>query len=76
MTVTPTHTTDDRQWQPIKTAPKDGTVIIVYRPKFDGKYIPRVGTDIWGNFAGTDCWGGSRSDTPPTHWMPLPEPPK
>jgi hypothetical protein len=60
------------KWQPIDTAPKDGTDIIVYRPKFDGPYIPEVGTDYW--HERLNCWGNSRSNTPPTHWQPFPKP--
>jgi len=59
-------------WQPIETAPRDGSDIIVYRPKFDGDYIPIVGVDYW--FKGY-TWGRSRRDCQPTHWMPLPKPP-
>jgi hypothetical protein len=64
------------EWQPIETAPRDGTRIIVYRPKFDGNYIPQVGYDFWmtGSYY-SECWGKSRKDCPPTHWMPFPEPP-
>ena len=64
-------------WSPIETAPRDGTDIIVYRPKHDGDYIPKVGTDYWmtGRFYGP-CWAKSRRDCEPTHWMPLPEAPK
>jgi hypothetical protein len=69
------------EWRPIETAPKDGTVIIVYRPEHDGKYIPRVGTDYWAtfrakrsNFSGPS-WAKSRRDTQPTLWQPLPAPP-
>lgn len=64
-------------WRPIESAPKDGTDIIVYRPKFDGDYIPQVGLDYWmtkGVLAPT--WGKSRKDCPPTHWQPLPRAPK
>lgn len=65
------------EWQPIETAPRDGTRIIVYRPKFDGDYIPQVGWDFWmtGSYY-SECWGKSRKDCPPTHWMPFPDPPE
>jgi hypothetical protein len=62
----------DAAWQPIGTAPRDGTDIIVYRPKFDGQYIPEVGTDYW--HERLNCWGKSRPDTLPTHWQPFPQP--
>jgi hypothetical protein len=61
------------EWQPIETAPKDGTPIIVYRPKFDGDYIPKVGEDYW--HQRLKCWAKSRSDTPPVKWQHFPEPP-
>lgn len=59
-------------WQPIETAPRDGSDIIVYRPKANGDYIPHVGVDYW--FKGY-CWGKSNHECQPTHWTPLPEPP-
>jgi hypothetical protein len=63
-------------WQPIETAPKDGTKIIVYRPKADTGYIPHVGMDYWMKTSyGSYCWGKSRIDTKPTHWMPFPPSP-
>ena len=62
-------------WQPISTAPKDGTRIIVYRPNARGKYISKVGLDYWSEELG-DCWAKSNFETQPTHWQPLPNPPK
>jgi hypothetical protein len=62
------------EWQPIDTAPKDGTDIIVFRPKFDGDYIPIVGVDWWS--IRLKCWGKSRADTQPTLWQPMPKPRK
>lgn len=64
-------------WQPIASAPKDGTRIIVYRPRFDGDYIPQIGCDYWMQSKWiSGAWAHSNSDCPPTHWVPLPEPPK
>src|SRR3974390_2617997 len=63
-------------WQPIETAPKDGPTIIVHRPNFDGDYIPQVGIDWWMFRLDGDCWANSRENCQPTHWIPLPEPPK
>ena len=62
-------------WQDISTAPKDGTRIIVYRPKADPNYIPHVGADYWDKTYFGGAWMKSREDTQPTHWMPFPEPP-
>jgi len=67
------------EWQPIDTAPKDGTAILIWPAKssFYGddtiSYIVR-----WQDWKG--CWieaSGEEYDTfYPTHWMPLPAPPK
>jgi hypothetical protein len=58
------------QWQPIETAPKDGSIIIVA--------APAVGAARWSHFrepAGYWEWfSGGRCR--PTHWMPLPSPPE
>ena len=61
----------NNKWQPIDTAPMDGTVFMVYASdppgaiynfgycEDDGRFIP--------------CMGDG--DFEPTHWMPLPAPP-
>ncbi len=60
------------EWQPIATAPKDGTRILIYC-----KYGIGVRTGAWldygkGRMAFTLIAG---RDPDPTDWMPLPEPP-
>lgn len=57
-------------WQPIETAPKDGTEILVYS---DGRVI----STFW-SFCAEDWVDVLRGYTmrDPTHWMSLPEPPK
>lgn len=68
----------EHTWRDIKTAPTDGKKILIY--------TPGEGVDIayWGNIGrdrATDChvygWvsSGYDSDTPPTHWMELPDAP-
>lgn len=68
------------EWMDISTAPKDGTEILVYE-----KYETRFGSNEYDYYIQIAYWGnyGWRIDafTPPsgsdpTHWMPLPEPPK
>ena len=67
-------------WQPIETAPKDGTEVLVFWPYWSRKpFIAFYSGDVGG-------WDGERCLSPthceayaeraPTHWMPLPEPPE
>ena len=66
-------------WQPIETAPKDGSQIVIYWPYWSSDpFIANYSGDSGG-------WEGERCLTPthaeayperqPTHWMPLPKPP-
>lgn len=65
----------DTAWQPIETAPRDGTLIIGWEPGD----VPRVCWPYWrtdqeGLWRYSDAFHGSYAITP-THWMPLPDPP-
>jgi hypothetical protein len=62
-------------WQPIETAPKDGRRIIAWFGANSEKYAESV---YWLPEGGCWVWSqdGDSPRTPPTHWMPLPEPPK
>lgn len=83
-------------WQPIGTAPKDGTVIILFgngrvtaghwEPEkwpVAAEYCGKTG-EYLGQYETGECipawWysedGGFADDSPPTHWMPLPTPPR
>lgn len=70
------------QWQPIETAPRDGTEIVaVFREysfkKRNGEMlaIPECRTVVYYN--GSDWVGdGVYYDTEPSHWMPLPKTPE
>lgn len=60
-------------WQPIETAPKDGTHILMFRPRAKqpiavGLFVPgwHHPMAIPGRYGWDDV----------THWMPLPPPPK
>lgn len=63
------------QWQPIETAPKDGTEILAYGRKQDGAYFVAFEYGDWW-CAGPWDEGWCELNHAPTHWMPLPEPPK
>ena len=60
------------KWQPISTTPKDGTWILTWTwgiQRSDGPWmVVRGNGGEW-----VDEVGGWYD---PTHWMPLPEPPK
>lgn len=69
-------------WQPIETAPKDGTYVDIWVPDFGGYRVTNAHWAIhhWlnGRPQSKPAWGPETSDGPPpvpTHWQPLPEPP-
>lgn len=68
-------------WQPIETAPKDQSILVygVWQSELGGS------TDepcIWMAWFSYDMWHVEGTDyyacyvINPTHWMPLPQPPK
>jgi hypothetical protein len=59
------------EWQSIKTAPKDGTFILLWIPWLKQSYAGRWYRERW-VFYRTSC---VRPVTAPTHWQPLPDPP-
>lgn len=66
------------EWQPIETAPKDGTEVLIGR-FLDGKLPTKAVASFhpsegWRD-AGDIGWGGMYAHVRPTHWMPLPSPP-
>lgn len=66
-------------WQPIETAPKDRTVIWCYLPDFDEQACLRwVTFDDWSGWLYVESVLNDCLDIElaPSHWMPLPEPPK
>lgn len=60
------------KWQPIETAPRDGTPILGYA---DGKMatVKWNDYDFWDLFV-CGSWAED-GEWNPTHWMPLPDPP-
>ncbi|MGI9292383.1 MAG: DUF551 domain-containing protein [Pseudomonadales bacterium] len=61
-------------WQPIETAPKDGTWVLLGGCEF-GYIIQTARWYDWG-VQGWEWGDYSNRGFKPTHWMPLPEPPK
>jgi hypothetical protein len=71
------------EWQPIETAPKDGSCVLV-TGRFGGRQRP-IPCDAWQRtprivwFEMHRTWlgfpSGKALDGEPTHWRPLPEPP-
>ena len=58
-------------WQPISTAPIDEIVLVAV--EFDGPKDWRIKVGAQGESGQWAVWGASWT---PTHWMPLPPPPK
>lgn len=70
------------EWQPIETAPKDGTHVLGFWPGFGG-LAPATIETWWGeglDRAKGHTWQSTyeegEGEYGPTHWMPLPVPPK
>ena len=67
-----THSNEDNkiEWQPIETAPKDGTRVLLVIDH--GEWGDKVWTGLW-----ADGWiiSYGKTSNKPTHWMPLPVPP-
>lgn len=69
-------------WQPIESAPKDGTKILVGRfvEKCPHGANGRMAVDYWHNSGQKYGFTGfarfNNSYWPATHWMPLPPPPQ
>lgn len=71
-----------KRWQPIETAPRDGSTIIVYgKPESTDTVRFRkraVYTASWDAIDEAFCLSGGDWSGPfiePTHWMPTPTPP-
>lgn len=69
------------EWQPIETAPKDKTIIVfmgnyvVTAKWYDDKFAKKPRPYF--NCEGLHFMGKSwQRENQPTHWMPLPPPPK
>lgn len=59
------------QWQPIETAPRDGTEVLIW----NGTNCD-VAHAAWFNDDGSPNWFNNDTTVEPTHWMPLSTPPQ
>lgn len=74
------------EWRDIETAPRDGRTVICFWPEVELDEVyglvgePIVGSARWikpgPSFSEHWCLEGKWTPHDPTHWMPLPEPPK
>lgn len=67
----------DQGWRDIETAPKDETRVLLFNPDAEG--IWRIKTGGFYEALGGWCYDGDGrrycNRHPPTHWMPLHDPP-
>jgi hypothetical protein len=64
------------EWQPIETAPKDGTFIDLWFPHNGKGAVTQRLMCRWRHHAWfTQCGGRSFRMDNPSHWMPLPKSP-
>lgn len=61
------------KWQPIETAPRDGTPALVYCPETGKRLMGRLKK---GGFENIAMKSQPIDYTCLTHWMPLPQPPE
>ncbi len=64
----------ERVWQPIETAPRDGSRFLAFQRGDGDQRFECWWQDDFGIWSGwMDDWDG---EPEPTHWMPLPTPPE
>lgn len=64
------------KWQPIDTAPRDGTFVLVCEKDNSAIYEARFMWDDWYPAMQSDSDEYAPMKGYPSHWMPLPEPPQ
>jgi hypothetical protein len=65
-----------REWQPIETAPKDGTKFLGAYSGVNDVYAAYWFADVDSIYGGYFVKDGTIQVVKPTHWMPLPQPPQ
>ncbi len=61
------------QWEPIETAPKDGTSILLDHPAWGKRALRGAWDETWKAFS---VHGFGCPPTQPSHWHQLPNPPE
>ena len=64
------------EWQPIESAPKDGTIVMIYWPTMSIHQYPTCAFNHGDEYGWELVSNRDYGEVFPTHWMPLPEPPK
>lgn len=64
----------DGQWQPIETAPRDGTCFLLWSEGVSLR--PMVARYYKMKLYGATFYSGRDTEVCGTHWMPLPTPPQ
>lgn len=64
------------EWQPIATAPRDGSVLLLYWPTLSITNYPAVGVNHDDGYGWEWLSNRDYGEVFPTHWLPLPEAPK
>jgi hypothetical protein len=67
---------DKAKWQPIETAPRDGSFLLGYYKMWKCPTIIRWQKSQYGDFGYWDCARVCSDNIHPTHWMPLPDAPE
>ena len=67
---------DMNSWKPFETAPEIMRDILVYRPDAGIFIASNQANDYTGDNCWFSCCGDDLTNDLPTHWMPLPQPPK
>lgn len=65
---------ETREWMDIETAPKDGTPVLLGFSKNWHALVGHWEWPLWGEL--NRDFGFDPFEMQPTHWMPLPEPPR
>lgn len=63
------------EWQPIETAPEDGTWVFVYWKGMPVSFYPLTAFNSGDEYGWEPVLARDFGEIFPTHWMSLPEPP-